>query len=253
MLESHINAIEKVLLAQSDVAKNSGHPNLRGGPREWFIKEFLESHLPSTLEIGQGEIIDKNSTPNPRRGNYRPQIDVVIYRRDLPKISYSKSDIAYFYEGVLAVIESKSVLNYKELDTTNIACKKHSNLVRGSSIIQMGGEHKMYSYLVAFDGPANMSTIADWMQKQVVEEGMKPDEMVDFVVVLGKGILWRIDSFKNLPLNGSSSNFWAFKDLKEGSLYFLFIHMLTWCNSSSSPRNTMGYAEKFELNNISFK
>jgi len=63
MLESHINAIENVLLAQSIAAKNAGHPNLRGGPREWFIRDFLQSHLPSTLEIGQGEIIQFNSKP----------------------------------------------------------------------------------------------------------------------------------------------------------------------------------------------
>ncbi len=99
MLESHINAIERVLIAQSQTAKNAGHPNLRGGPREWFIRDFLSSHLPGTLEIGQGEILDVNSVPNPSKGNYRPQIDIVIYRKDLPKITYSKTDSAYFVEG----------------------------------------------------------------------------------------------------------------------------------------------------------
>src|SRR3972149_11697895 len=95
LLSAHMNAIEQVLLAQSKIAHNAGHPNLRGGPREWFIRDFLQSHLPSTLEIGQGEIIDVNSIPNPSPGNYRPQVDVVIYRSDMPKISYSKLDFAY--------------------------------------------------------------------------------------------------------------------------------------------------------------
>ncbi len=31
MIVSHLNAIEKVLIAQSEIAKNAGHPNLRGG------------------------------------------------------------------------------------------------------------------------------------------------------------------------------------------------------------------------------
>ena len=49
MLENHTNAIEKVLLAQSLAARNAGHPNLRGGPREWFIRDFLENHLGAAL------------------------------------------------------------------------------------------------------------------------------------------------------------------------------------------------------------
>jgi hypothetical protein len=58
MLLSHINAIEKILVAQGAAAQNAGHPNLRGWPREWFIRDFLINHLPSSLEIGYGEIID---------------------------------------------------------------------------------------------------------------------------------------------------------------------------------------------------
>ena len=52
--------------------------NLRGAPREWFIQEYLENHLPTILEMGQGEIIDADSKPNPDLNNYRPQIDLVI-------------------------------------------------------------------------------------------------------------------------------------------------------------------------------
>ncbi len=67
MLRSHLNAIEAVLLAESRAAANAGHPNLRGGPREWFIENFLSTHLPSSLEIGQGEIIDAGSVATMRR------------------------------------------------------------------------------------------------------------------------------------------------------------------------------------------
>jgi|GEM_PF-5114118 len=35
MLQAHLKAIEKLLVAQSQIAKNAGHPNLRGGPREY--------------------------------------------------------------------------------------------------------------------------------------------------------------------------------------------------------------------------
>lgn len=108
MILSHTNAIERILVAQSAVAQNAGHPNLRGGPREWFIRDFLQNHLPGILEIGQGELIDEDSTPEPIKGSYRPQVDIVIYRRDLPKITYSRDNAAFLAEGVVGTIESKS-------------------------------------------------------------------------------------------------------------------------------------------------
>jgi hypothetical protein len=55
MLKSHLDAIESVLLYQSITASNPGHPNLRGGPREWFIRDFLRNHLPDVLQIRQGK------------------------------------------------------------------------------------------------------------------------------------------------------------------------------------------------------
>jgi hypothetical protein len=65
MLASHLNAIEAVLIAQGKVASNARHPNLIGGPKEWFIRNFLAAHLPSTVRIGQGEIINAQSKPRP--------------------------------------------------------------------------------------------------------------------------------------------------------------------------------------------
>ena len=253
MLESHINAIENVLLAQSIAAKNAGHPNLRGGPREWFIRDFLQSHLPSTLEIGQGEIIDVNSIPNPSPGNYRPQVDVVIYRSDMPKISYSKLDFAYLAEGVRATIESKSNVTDSELLKANKAATAHNKLHRSSSSTMVVGKahNRIVNYIVAFDGPENMETISGWMVGQVQKEGLIPQEMVDMIIVLGKGVLWQLSSFPELKIpNAKPSNFWAFINQKEKNLLTLFVHMLTWVASSSTPPNTLGYVSKVGFSNV---
>jgi hypothetical protein len=252
MIESHINAIEKVLLAQSHAAKNSGHPNLRGGPREWFIRDFLTAHLPSTLEIGQGEIIDINSIPNPPRGSYRPQVDVVIYRRDLPKISYSKTDFAYLSEGVMATIESKSEITNQELENANIAAVKHNSLIRSGSVMTVGKLHdRIFQYVVAYDGPTNMSTVADWLISQIQTNGWTPNQMVDMIIILGKGVLWKISSFPELVIStATTSNFWAYIDQTDKNLLSLFIHMLTWAAASSTPPNTMGYVSKVGFRNI---
>lgn len=253
MLVSHINAIEEVLIAQSKTAKNAGHPNLRGGPREWFIRDFLSSHLPSTLEVGQGEIIDVNSKPNPPRGSYRPQADVVIYRRDMPKISYSAADSAYLVEGAMAVIESKSVLTQAELDNTCRASNIHKSLTRQpfSGMTVGAPPQEVISYIVAFDGPTNMKTISNWLVDYVKNHNVPPDKLIDMIVVLGKGILWRIKSFPQLKLNSVDPNCnWAFIDQSDKNLFTLFTHMLTWVATSSTPPNTVAYANNVGYQNI---
>ncbi|PCH63718.1 MAG: hypothetical protein COC19_00700 [SAR86 cluster bacterium] len=253
MLVSHINAIEEVLIAQSRTATNAGHPNLRGGPREWFIRDFLASHLPSTLEIGQGEIIDVNSQPNPPPGSYRPQVDVVVYRRDMPKISYSSTDSAYLVEGAMATIESKSVLTQAELDNACKATKVHKLLTRQppSGVIVGAAPEEVISYVVAFDGPANMSTIGGWLVNYVQQNNVSPDKLVDMVVVLGKGVLWRLKSFPDLQINTANKNEnWAFVDQSDKNLFTLFTHMLTWVATSSTPPNTVAYASKVQYQNV---
>jgi hypothetical protein len=56
----------------------------KGTPREAFIREFLEGHLPENVAIGTGEIIDSTSKPNSPRN----QFDIVIYRKSYPKLDF---------------------------------------------------------------------------------------------------------------------------------------------------------------------
>ncbi|NKC11269.1 MAG: hypothetical protein GKR94_03390 [Gammaproteobacteria bacterium] len=152
MLESHTNAIEQILLAQSKAAQNAGHPNLRGGPREWFIRDFLMNHLPSSLEIGQGEIIDENSQPEPAPDEYRNQVDIVVYRRDLPKIMYSQDNAAYLAEGVVATIESKSDLTECELTKACQASQSHKALSRTPPLYKFDDvQDRIRTYVVALN------------------------------------------------------------------------------------------------------
>ena len=253
MLISHINAIEEVLLAQSKTATNAGHPNLRGGPREWFIRDFLSGHLPSTLEIGQGEIIDSKSQPNPAQGSYRPQVDVVVYRRDIPKIRYSTTDSAYLVEGAMATIESKSTLTQAELEKACDSANVHKNLNRQSfSGMTIGSPPtEVISYVVAFDGPAQMSTVSGWLVNYVQQKNAQPSKLVDMVVILGKGILWRLESFPalNIP-TATQNNNWAYVDQADQNLATLFTHMLTWVGTTSTPPNTVGYASNLSFQNV---
>jgi hypothetical protein len=240
MIVSHLNAIEKVLIAQSEIAKNAGHPNLRGGPREWFIQEYLENHLPTILEMGQGEIIDEDSKPNIDQENYRPQVDLVIYRRDIPKIVYSKNNVAFLAEGVKATIEVKSKLTLKDLDQACTASKIHKALNRSTS----GGQKAIISYVVAYDGPQQMKTVANWLCELVPKRSATPDELVEMIIVLGKGIVWRINAFEEFDLKKPipPDKHWAYFDSKDNNLYAMFTHMLTWVSSGSQAPDVSGYA-----------
>lgn len=244
MLEAHTNALEKVLLAQSKAAQNAGHPNLRGGPREWFIRDFLENHLPSNLEIGQGEIIDENTKPAPPQNKYRNQVDIVIYRRDLPKISYSKDNTAFFAEGVVATIESKSELTKAELNEACKASKNHRNLSRTPPVHALGTPpDSILSYVVAYDGPQKIQTVANWLPTLSNELNASKDELVDMIIVLGKGVVWNIQKFPSIPTtNIPAGARWAYIQQEERNLFLMFTHFLTWSCALTSPPDTTGYA-----------
>lgn len=235
MLKSHLDAIEDVLVAQSNIASNAGHPNLRGGPREWFVREFLENHIPSIFEVGQGELINSRSIPSPKPGVYRPQVDVLIYRRDFPKIPYGGGNSAYLFEGVPATIEVKTDL--KKPDFIN-ACMKsvvHKKLkythpgVEGV-VYDPGFSRDVVSYIVAFKGPKNISTIAKWFPKICHDIDESPERLIDMVVVLGKGVIWRILSLQGIRdiKYDIGENYWAYVPQRNGNLFLLYIHMLSW-------------------------
>lgn len=250
MLVSHLNYVEQVLLARSQVASNAGHPNLRGWPREWFIKEFLADHLPSSLEMGQGEIISANSAPKPSPGEYRPQNDLIIYQRDFPKISFSPSDGAYLIEGVVATLEIKSKLSKTELKRACKASQANKSLISqiGTRLGLRVDNHvwepsHIISYVVAYDGPVNFSTVAGWFPKLVTEFEVEPELLVDMVVILGKGVAWRMNAFPALDRipNACAGDSWAFIQQAEKNLYALFAHMLTIGKTSSSPPKVSSY------------
>ncbi|MBB6246225.1 DUF6602 domain-containing protein [Rhodanobacter sp. A1T4] len=65
-----MDAKENALIAISRIPANSGHSLHKGTPREAFIREFLQSHLPENVAIGTGEIIDASSQPRAQRNQF---------------------------------------------------------------------------------------------------------------------------------------------------------------------------------------
>lgn len=243
MIEAHLNAVEQVLIAQSKAAQNAGHPNLRGGPREWFVRDFLEGHVPGTLEVGQGELIDADSQPAPPKGGYRPQVDVVLYRRDLPKISYSTGNAAYLSEGVMATVETKSELTRDGLIRVCKVAREHGQLKR-SYIPGTGTQVPIKNYLLVYKR-TDMKKVAAWLPEISANLTVGSAQMVDMIVILGAGVVWRIDDFPAMPVEkGTPNHEWAFLSQKTNNLFLMFMHMLTWMNTQWALPDTGNYVAR---------
>lgn len=124
MLYSHMKAVEEHLLAISKVPANSGHSLHKGTPREAFIREFLEKHLNSTVAIGTGEIIDSRSKPNEQRN----QFDIVIYKRNYPKLDFGGGVSGFLAESVVATIEVKSTLDKAGIEQAVRAARANNGI-----------------------------------------------------------------------------------------------------------------------------
>lgn len=267
MLKSHMDAIEQSLLVTSKVPANSGHTIHKGTPREAFIRSYLEGHLPSNVAIGTGEIIDATSQP----GQMRNQYDIVIYKRSYPKLDFGGGISGFLVESVIATIEVETKITQQEF--SNAAKAAHNskkltpNVVNSfqSGYIPPG----ILNYIVAYDGPASMSTVHGWINPEYQKLGISlttlpSDEnariatvadAIDAIFVLGKGFLF----FDNSPLSFVNLNHrqqnptskWVFADTTSGNLLLLFL-MLQGATSNIEGKwlNSTPYLSTFKVQNI---
>ena len=269
MLLSHVNTVEESLLAISKIPANSGHPLHKGTPREAFIREFLQGHLSERVAVGTGEIIDANSKP----GEQRNQIDIVIYKREYPRLDFRGGINGFLAESVVATIEVKSLLDKEALRNAARAAKRVKNLNRNVvKAFSTGYEPpSILSYVVAYDGPASMETVFGWFADINATEGIVypdlpvsddarqgiPSPSLDAVFVLGKGFI----HFGNVPVGFFQSKVieqdaeakWAIADTPRGSLLLLFL-LLTSAVSAVAGAwlDPMPYLKSFSVQKCVF-
>jgi hypothetical protein len=161
MLKSHFDAIENHLVSISQIPANSGHTLHKGTPREAFVKGYLEQHLSANVAIGTGEIIDANSQPRGSRNQY----DIVIYKRNYPKIDFGGGINGFLIESVVATIEVKSILDQSAIDQSIQAARNAKLLTKNTigSISSGWIPPAVLNYVVAYTGPAQMSTVHNWI------------------------------------------------------------------------------------------
>lgn len=241
MLKSHMDAHEATLLAISKVPSNSGHSLHKGTPREAFIREYLQGHLPDHVAIGTGEIIDASSKPGEKRNQY----DIVVYRRNYPKLDFGGGVNGFLVESVIATIEVKSTLAKADIEQAIGAAINAKKLTPNtvSSFSTGYAPPKILNYVIAYDGPAKMETVYGWVASIHSDNGVKIDDLpadeearlqtpspsIDGIFVLGKGFVY----FDNTPVgfgqNTRSSmpqQKWITADQADGNLLLFFLYLL---------------------------
>ena len=245
MLKTHMDTVENVLVHTSRVPANSGHSLHKGTPREAFITQFLHDHLSSSVAIGTGEIIDSSSSP----GAQRNQFDIVIYKKHYPKLHFGGGIDGFLIESVIATIEVKSTLSYEGI-LQSVKAANAAKLLQPSTTRAMRSgwiPPKVLNFVVAYDGPASMSTAHKWIVDAHTDQNIAmpswtqttklstPGTAVDGVFVLNKGFI-KLD---NAPLSFNThvppaTAPYAVCDTGSGNLLLLFLALQEACNNLES-------------------
>ncbi len=86
------------------------HAGLKGGEFEKILKTFLRRHLPSSLDISAGQLVDS-------KGGVSKQLDVIISDTAKTPILYQNGDVRVVpAECVYSVVEVKAHLGVSDLD-----------------------------------------------------------------------------------------------------------------------------------------
>ena len=176
-VQAYFSDIEKTLLALSGVAGNAGHNVIKGGAREYFVKEFLSKNISPLWSVGSGEIVHRETQVPDKRN----QVDVVVYSGQVPQFEYAPGCSAFLIEGVSAFIEVKTHLTKERLKDAIKTTKRIKEYPR--DISQRMNPHGLfknprpYSFLVAFDG-CEVRTLVRWLAEAHEESGISFNELV---------------------------------------------------------------------------
>lgn len=224
--------------------------------------------MAENVAISTGELIDAEAQPNQGRN----QFDIVVYKKNYPKLEFGGGISAFLIESVAATIEVKSTLTSVELEKAIEAAHRAKSL-NPNFVSAFSSGHvppRVLNFVVAYDGPANMSTVKGWIDTAhqnlginvpslPVDQGDRtatPSPSIDGVFVLKKGFIYFDNvpqSFTNPLRSTMSASKWVVGDTQTGNLLLLFV-FLNNATSNVEGRwlNATPYLSTFHVPNISF-
>lgn len=260
MLKAHMDAVENHLVSISQIPANSGHTLHKGTPREAFIKEYLEGHLGSNVSIGTGEIIDSNSQPRASRNQY----DIVIYKKNYPKLDFGGGINGFLIESVIATIEIKSVLDQAAIDQSVNAARNAKALIPNINRTFTTGwtPPKVLNFVVAYTGPAQMGTVHGWILNSHQTQNIPlptwtqdnklqtPGTALDGVFLLNKGFV-KLDNTPMTLNNNNAVGTHVISDTIDGNILMLFLTLQEACdNVEAAWLNPIPYVSSARFPNV---
>lgn len=187
LLVEHFKRTQDLLLSGFKVSQQFQSSKILGDVREFFIQEFLESHLPSRFHIGKnGAIIDGF-------GGQTEELDIIIYSENMPKLSVQGRNM-YLREGVSLVIEVKSTLDSCKLQkdirkTKTIKGLKFAPVLRSASFFSVSREPPpVRVYIFAYQSKITLEKIIEQTQDLSLEQ--RPE----LICVLERGFIEKAET-----------------------------------------------------------
>lgn len=227
--------LKKKLLEEYSIAESLGHTVNKGTAREIFMKNFLTEHLSEKISVGSGEVISVNSKP----GEFRNQLDIIIFKKEFPRIKIVSAIDIFLAESVVATIEVKSTLTKSELKKAiksikNIKQFHHSHPPRMSSGYI---PKKILCFIVAYNCKQKLVNVEKWLKEIEKDENITQNSNinpthgriwgesngVDGIFILGKGSV--IYNNYHLKHNAAieTNNLYLTSEQETGSLLKIFL------------------------------
>lgn len=243
------NSVSHLLGAYRDLtATTSNHGEILGKAREFFVSQVLRRFLPQALHVGSGQVVDED-------GRLSRQMDILIYRHDMPLLSSLADTNLYFAEGVVSTVEVKSRLDAPSLRGAldNIHSVKSLNLEYLAASTSGGVSPREFSdfryvapaaYVFGYVGYASYSlsdlqkNLYRWIQEERIESIYQLPEVIateGCVVIKNDYRYFDSNSFRRKQ--GYDPIFLAAAD--ENPLRWLLHHLLGQISNRALPNRSV--------------
>lgn len=202
-LATIMEGVSKQLVASIEAGRVAiAHRSEKGSAVEGAVRQFFREHLPSSIGVAHGEVID-------RHGGTSTQLDVILYDEARTPILYQDQEAGVRVipvEGVIAAIEVKTSLRLDEIPSLSEAALRLKQLDCSSYYMADNPliRHVSYAYgkeysvlppfyfVLAFDGPDLINLETRMAQNQVSHSLEGNDDLskrIDMVCVLNRGVV----------------------------------------------------------------
>ena len=124
-MKDYFSSRQEELFKAYQLSRRIGHSVPTGNERELIAGQFLKDHLPDSVAIQKGVLIDQDTTDLSKLSQTTsPELDLALVMNHHPQLTFYGGTRLVFAESAVAVIEVKPELTAGELDKVFKHCQK---------------------------------------------------------------------------------------------------------------------------------